>query len=84
MCHLAVPPGYKVGKLTPIFRETAFGTASWTATALPKADVTEVTVTLKVVVSRFSATQAGYAALKQFLAAIQEVRTQAVVMERVL
>lgn len=80
--HILVPAGYRIGELKPIVRNTAFGTASWSATVKPNGDMTEITATLKIVVNRFSTSPAGYTDLKYFLAGIDDVCGATLVLEK--
>lgn len=81
--HIRVPAGYKVPALRPLVRQTGFGTVTWTPTVAPAQEGgADVTIEYKATVHQFSSTPAGYQEFKRFLAALQELDSLVLVLEK--
>ena len=80
--HITVPKGYRVGPMAPVTRSTSFGTVSWTATAQPRGEDTEVTVALTVEVTRIFALASSYVEFKNFLGMVDEVSRTVLLLEK--
>lgn len=81
--HIRVPAGYKTPVLHPQVRQTGFGTLSWTPTVTQGKDGgLDLTVEYRATLQQFSATPAGYQEFKRFLAAVQELDSLVLVLEK--
>jgi len=81
-CKILVPKGFHCMNLEPAKKSNSFGKVSWTPEANLNGDTREITVTLRMELSRFSSPPSGWEELKEFLGWVQEYSRSSLLLEK--
>jgi len=81
-CKVLVPKGFHCMNLEPAKKSNSFGNVSWTPVANLNGDTREITVTLRMELSRFSSPPSGWEELKEFLGWVQEYSRSSLLLEK--